>query len=447
MTTPFLLNRCWLTDGRLGTASPKVFEDLYAIAGQVPAFDIDYTQRTITDRVSGIVAVFTRPSSVKLLWNGTQLQSYPADVPGFELRNGVWEYSHEPAATNLYTNNRTFTASSGHTLQTSGGQRLDGAGTLVKLVPGNGQDPSASSNAGMLAGSTVSLANDTQYTQSIYAKAAELNQVRIRSNASGQIYTFTLGSPPPAPTGTITAATSELIGDGWYRLSWTFLSTSTAPGNRTDHWSIRAAVTGDGTSGFFVDLGQVELGPIATSPIITAGAAVTRTADTMTISGAPFASFYNQPSFTWYAEYAPNYTSSATVPLGATPHVMQVDTAASVSNNYAIRGAVSEISQFFIARNVTDGLALDAVNAGYLSAGQVRRVVYSITDATRIFAATGAATGTVANNRSANMVAHDRLTIGVGTGGAGALQLNGGLRRLVGFRSAVNTATATAMVA
>lgn len=266
-------------------ASPIARDPLYLRAGQMPSLDLRFFNRTIVDAISGNTPTFTRPSSTKLLWDSTQLQSYAADVPGFEPRNGGWEYVHEPAATNLYTNNRTFTVSSGHTLQTSGGQRLDGAGTLVKLVPNNGQDPSVSSNAGMLAGSTISLANATQYTQSIYAKAAEFNQVRLRSNASGQIYTFTLGSAPPAPTGSITASASELIGDGWYRLSWTFLSTSSAPGNRTDHWSIRAAVTGDGTSGFFVDLGQVELGSVATSPIVTAGSTVTRNADTMTISG------------------------------------------------------------------------------------------------------------------------------------------------------------------
>ena len=122
---------------------------LEALAGQVPAFDLDFTQQFIVDRIDGINPTFTRAGSTKLAWDGTQFQSYAADVPAFQLAaDGVWEYLHEPAATNLYLNSNapatqviTVTAQQ-YTLSFygTGTLTLSGASTAGPLV-GTGAEP------------------------------------------------------------------------------------------------------------------------------------------------------------------------------------------------------------------------------------------------------------------------------------------------------------------
>lgn len=307
MTTPFLLNRCWLTDSRLGTAPPEVFEDLYAIAGQVPAFDVDYTQRTITDRVSGIVAVFTRPSSVKLLWNGTQLQSYPADVPGFELRNGIWEYVHEPAATNIAIRSEEFDnaawAKNTTTVTANNTTAPDGAST-ADLVAG-----AAGTQNKFLTGNFSALTVGA-YTFSVFLKAGTESFVELRltdGSANGVRCRFNLSA------GTAAAATSEgtatgqsaaivTLGDGWYRCIVSCTVASLPNSLMQPQLWLNAFAPNSLTTNYWAWGAQLEIGPVATSYIPTSGSAVTRAADTLTVSGAPFASFYSPLGGAWYAE-------------------------------------------------------------------------------------------------------------------------------------------------
>jgi hypothetical protein len=178
---------------------------LEALAGQVPAFDLDFTQQSIVDRIGGVNPTFTRAGSTKLAWDGTQFQSYAADVPAFQLAaDGVWEYVHEPAATNRYLN----------------------------------------SDAPATQGITVTA---QQYTLSFYGTG-----------------TLTL-------SGASTAG--PLVGTGAEpnRVSLTFTPSA---------GSLTVTLSGS------ISKPQLETGPIATSPIITAGSAATRTSDVMTIDGA-----------------------------------------------------------------------------------------------------------------------------------------------------------------
>ena len=178
---------------------------LEALAGQVPAFDLDFTQQSIVNRIGGINPTFTRAGSTKLAWDGTQFQSYAADVPAFQLAaDGVWEYLHEPTATNIYLN----------------------------------------SNAPATQGITVTA---QQYTLSFYGTG-----------------TLTL-------SGASTAG--PLVGTGAEpnRVSLTFTPSA---------GSLTVTLSGS------ISRPQLETGPVATSPIITAGSAATRTADAMTIDGA-----------------------------------------------------------------------------------------------------------------------------------------------------------------
>lgn len=203
---------------------PWVRDPLYIRAGQLPAFDLRFENGSIVDVIGGITPTFTRPSSTKLVWNGSEFVSVAADVPAFQRDpvTGRLGYLHEPATTNLFLNSAT-PATQGITV-TAQAYTLSFYGTGTITLSG-------ASTAGPLVGT-----------------GAEPNRVSL---------TFT----PSAGTLTLTLSGSV-----------------TRP--------------------------QLETGTVATSPIITAGSAVTRAADTMTVSGGNFSSWYNQLGGVLYAEAA-----------------------------------------------------------------------------------------------------------------------------------------------
>tara|TARA_R110000782_G_scaffold10195_2_gene32024 strand:- start:1797 stop:3323 length:1527 start_codon:yes stop_codon:yes gene_type:complete len=142
------------------------------------------------------------------------------------------------------------------------------------------------STEGFNFGNTTSLISATQYTQSIFAKPFGSSVLRLRSNVNAQLVDFTLTGNGVAPiiTGSLQRATIELIANGWYRCSWTFTTTSTVPGNRADHWTIKTNIA-DGVNGLYVFGAQVEQGAHVTSYIPTSGSAVTRNQDTINKTG------------------------------------------------------------------------------------------------------------------------------------------------------------------
>jgi hypothetical protein len=179
-----------------------------------------------------------------------------------------------------------------------------------------------------------------------------------------------------------------------------------------------------------IGLPQLELGAFATSVIPTTVAAATRNADAASMTGTNFSSWYNQSEMTFYGEYAPIYTASASVPSN-TPHLLQADFTASTGNNYAIRGAVNGQSQEFVARSVTFGVQFPLVSSlGFLQAGVFRKVAYGINSTQLAPVANGISGSVLTNNVASTMTTPDRLTIGTGIGGSPPYQLNGHIRRI-----------------
>jgi hypothetical protein len=107
--------------------------------------------------------------------------------------------------------------------------------------------------------SSFALVNSTQHTQSLFVKPSGATVLRLRSNVGGALFDFTLtgNGTAPSPSADLQSASIVALANGWYRVSWTFTTTTSAPGNRNDYWTIKTNVA-DGTNGFYVVGAQLE---------------------------------------------------------------------------------------------------------------------------------------------------------------------------------------------
>jgi len=272
---------------------------LWQIARQVPAFHLDFTTGQAIERIGGRLGTFTRPSSVKNVWNGSQFVEVAADVPALQRdpATGLWGYLHEPAAANLVVNSIAFNGAGWTTTNASVSADVtattapDGTQTADKLI-----ENTVNGNHEVIF--TFTPAVNTAHTWSCFVKAAELSSCVLRYNVGlngvAQIGSFTLsGAGTATAIGGTPSPAVQFMGDGWYRCSITATS-SASPGSTQVTLATRLGAVGLVDSGVFAWGAQLETGPIATSPIITTGSAVTRAVDTWTWTGAQFSDWYQQ---------------------------------------------------------------------------------------------------------------------------------------------------------
>jgi hypothetical protein len=174
----------------------------------------------------------------------------------------------------------------------------------------------------------------TIYTATLYAKAAERNFVRITlpsaifGVATTWAFDLTTGATSPIAGTSGTTATSEAVGNGWWRIRVTSIAaTATTSGNfqiTISETSTNATYTGDGYSGIYIWGAQLEAGAFATSYIPTVASQVTRAADAASMTGANFSSWFNNAEGTLYADYLlsdPNSHSVAEISSGGSDYI------------------------------------------------------------------------------------------------------------------------------
>jgi hypothetical protein len=155
----------------------------------------------------------------------------------------------------------------------------------------------------------VNVVSGTSYTQSFFAKLAEKSFLFINWN------TTYFGSPAPSyfnlTTGVATAGagvttTMTAVGNDWYKCSATKAATTTGLA------TLRVGLTDSNTStnttgantfdGIYIWGAQLEAGSFPTSYIPTVASQVTRSADSASMTGSNFSSWYRADEGTVYAE-------------------------------------------------------------------------------------------------------------------------------------------------
>jgi len=233
--------------------------------------------------------------------------------------SGVARFDHNPTTdeslgllieeqrTNLLTYSEDFTTTWSVTRASISSNTIvapDGTLTGDRLY-----ESTAASNTHYVA-QTASLTSGTTYTFSVYLKAGERTQVRLRTTgtaSTSDIY-FNLS------TGVITSSstgsgTITSVGNGWYRCTATGSSDLTGSNNTLImllDGAGSSSYTGDGYSGIYIWGAQLEAGAFSTSYIQTVASQVTRSADAASMTGTNFSSWYAVDQGTLFADAVSN---------------------------------------------------------------------------------------------------------------------------------------------
>ena len=211
------------------------------------------------------------------------------------------------------------------------------------------------------------------YTTSLYLKYAGVQFVQLlyATGISTNYANFDLVNGT-VTAGTYTSASITSVGNGWYRCTLTssltagtglafalyFVASGTA--SRTSLY------TGDGYSGIYIWGAQLEAGAFATSYIPTVASQVTRSADSASMTGTNFSSWYRADEGTLYGEGVGAFSAGA---------LATINTSTSFSNMIVIGALNSTNEAFRVFANgaAQTGLGTLLLNTNYkLSLGYAR---------------------------------------------------------------------------
>lgn len=311
----------------------------------------------------------------------------------------------------------------------------DGAVTADKI------SEDATTGGHLIVQNTPSLTTATTYTFSVFLKAAERTFAFVGFNTGSMPTVFvsvnlTNGTVATA-TGSPVASAIQAVGNGWYRVSISATTTGSGFTNAdvrtsTDGVWANRSYTGTTGSGIFIWGAQLEAGAFSTSYIPTVAAQVTRSADSASMTGTNFSSWYRADEGTLFAEFVIGQDSDgsrffANIDDGGNTNAVDITS----SNIATVRGVISS------------GGAQQAVMTSNASAiGSVCKgaVAYRVNDFA--FSANGAAAVT---DTAGNIpVSPNRLSIGSYNGGAGNFT-NTAIRRIAFYPARLANATLQAL--
>jgi len=226
---------------------------------------------------------FSRASTALRRNSAGLWESVANNVPrlNYPVGGGCPSWLFEPQATNIFLSSQVDENLNWFSVGTSkvfNSIQSPISGFLAtKLV-----EDTANSTHIMLAISTG--ASNATHTISFYAKTSGRNIGFFNNGSGGSVicsYDLTAGTASGSGSPTITDA-----GNGWWLCTCQFNPSTSAYNVQLRLLDgTNATYLGDGVSGAYVWGTQFELGSVATSPIITAGSAVTRVADVSNTTG------------------------------------------------------------------------------------------------------------------------------------------------------------------
>lgn len=289
---------------------------------------------TFTSTSTSIILVYynATPGSSYLVWGAQLEQSSTAGeyIPTTSVINSAPRFDHNPLTGEslglLVEEQRTNLLLRSEELDNvlwipvvgtvTANAETSPAGTLTadKLIAANGGP------AGQLAQGTT-ITSGATVTASVYAKAGGFDRLELVLLASNNTTPYSRSTFNPN-TGVITTAafTSnggtnassavQALSNGWYRFSVTVTYPAvTSAGMRLVVFNSDAA-NGDGVKGVFLWGAQLEAGAFPTSYIPTTTAAVTRSADVVSITGSAFSSWYRQDEGTMFVDVLRTYSGN-----------------------------------------------------------------------------------------------------------------------------------------
>lgn len=200
------------------------------------------------------------------------------------------------------------------------------------------------------------------FTASCYVKAESYSFVLVKSvdvggsKRYGIIVDLSTGAFVSAQTAGIPTNTGYTItnaGNGWWRITVTQNATTTSVemsviglATSTPTLDVYLDYTSpcDGTSGIYVWGFQTELGSFATSYIPTAASSVARSADTASMTGTNFSSWYTQNVGTFVAEADPVVSVSRRTFTVTDASVLQITSTFVYNGSYQVGDGSSRIA-------------------------------------------------------------------------------------------------------
>ena len=277
-------------------------------------YDINF----ITTKSVPASLTFSRASSATYYNSSGTLSSAAAGTARFDYDPGTLAYRGllmEPSATNYFLFSENLTGTNWYNQQTvltaNSTTAPDGTTTASKLAEAS----SAGSNQHNSGYTDWSSPTNTNLTSSIYLKAGSINQVElfnIGRTCTWSSFVITLQGMGVMTTtgatngvGTASNYGIQYVGNGWYRAFITIYndaSNSCGYTLLTRTYKNGSSWYDAGSGGDYVYLwgAQYESGSVATSYIKTTGAAVTRSADQLTLTST---SLYNNTGGTLYAQF------------------------------------------------------------------------------------------------------------------------------------------------
>jgi hypothetical protein len=281
----------------------------------------------------------------------------------------------------------------------------------------------------------------TVYIASVYAKAGEIQRVRlsIATNTEG-VYSGGSSDFDLINGSVLTGANGSIIavGNGWYRCS--VFATATQIDSAVYIYPLDSgpSFTGNGFSGIYVWGAQVEAGSFTTSYIKTEASQVTRSADAATMTGTNFSSWYRADEGTLYAEAL----TTAPGVGGGNRIIVMADNGTTQNIIALLTGSIS---------TGTSGLYVNANNVeqAYIIAGtRLISTGQKLSGAYQVNNFQAANSGTLgAQDTFGILPIVDRLRIGSYPTGAGANILNGTIKKIAYYPARLPNATLQAITA